>query len=271
MKEGWFNLRKWRTNNVEFEAEIEKREIKKHESSPSRLEVNDETYAKETLGKDDNNNGKSKVLGTNWDVETDRIEFDFSKFGAVGEPDAITKRSILSMLAKLSDPLGLVSPITVSAKVLFQELCMKKLGWDEEIPLEQQERWKKLVSDLNSVGEITLPRCLYKIGPDTVKNRFLHGLTDASKRVYCALVHLVYETEEGTFSTLVCAKTRVAPLKELTIPRLELMSARILASIMGTVYKAVQTQVKIDGCRYLLDSKTALYWINNAGLLRQFV
>ena len=86
------------------------------------------------------------------------------------------------MLAKLFDPLGLLSSITVSAKVLFQELCMKKLGWDEEIPSEQQERWKKLVSNMNSAGEFPLPRCLYKISPDKVKNRFLHGFADASKR-----------------------------------------------------------------------------------------
>ena len=240
-------------------------------SADSTLNLNDETYAKETLGKEDNNKGKTKVLGTTWDVAADRFEFDLTKFGAAQESDVITKRVILSMLAKLFDPLGLVSPITVSAKVLFQELCTGKLGWDEEIPLQQGEKWTKLVSDSNSVGEITLPRCLYKVNSSRVKHCSLHGFADASKKAYCAVVYLVYETEEGIFSSLVCAKTRVAPLKELTIPRLELMSARILASLMDTVYKALQTQVKIDSCRYWLDSKTALYWINNAGLWRQFV
>ena len=271
MKEGGFNLRKWRTNDLGLEAEIERREGQKTITSDSDLSANDETYAKETLGKEDNNKGKTKVLGTAWDIGTDRFEFDLTRFGAEGENDVITKRTILSMLAKLFDPLGLVSPIIVSAKVLFQELCTRKLGWDEEIPLQQGERWKKLVSDLNSVGEITIPRCLYKGSSSKVKHCSLHGFADASKTAYCATVYLVYETEEGIFSSLVCAKTRVAPLKELTIPRLELMSARILASLMDTVYKALQPQVKIDSCRYWLDSKTALYWINNAGLWRQFV
>ena len=175
------------------------------------------------------------------------------------------------MLAKLFDPLGLISPITVSAKVLFQQLCTSKLGWDEEIPLEHGEKWKKLVSDLNSVGEITVPRCLYKGNTSGVKNCSLHGFADASKKAYCAVLYLVYETDEGISSTLICAKSRVAALKELTIPRSELMSARILATLMDTVYKALKSQVKIDSCRYWLDSKTALYWINNAGLWRQFV
>ena len=76
------------------------------------------------------------------------IEFDLSKFGYVGEQEVITKRTILNMLAKLFDLLGLASPIPLSVKVLFQELSMNKLGWDDEIPLREQETWKKLVSDI---------------------------------------------------------------------------------------------------------------------------
>lgn len=85
------------------------------------------------------------------------------------------------------------------------------------------------------------------------------------------MVYLVYETEEGMHSRLICAKTRVAPLQESSIPRLELMSARILSTLMQTVYNALTPQVKIDGCKYWLDSKTALFWINNQGEWRQFV
>ena len=264
MKEGGFNLRKRITNNLELEAEIERREGQKSMTSDSTLNLNDEICAKETLGKEDNNKGKSKVLGTTWDVTADRFEFGLTKFGAERESDVINKRVILSMLAKLFDPLGLVRPITVSAKALFQELCTRKLGWDEEIPLEQGEKWTKLVSNLNSIGEMTLPRCLHKVNPSRVKHCSLHGFADASKKAYCAVVYVVNETEEGIFSSLVCAKTRVVPRKELTIPRLELMSARILTSLMTAVHKALQPQVKIDSCRYWLDSKTALYWINNA-------
>lgn len=210
--------------------------------------------------------GKTKVLGTTWDIIADRFEFDLTKFGVAREKDVITKRTILSMLAKLFDPLCLASPITVAAKVLFQELGTAKLGWDEEIPQQQGEKWKKLVSDLNSVAEIPLPRCLYKVSSSKVKNCTLHGFADASKKAYCAVVYMVYETKEGIFSSLFCAKTRVAPLEELTISRLELMYARILASLMDTVCKALQPQVRIDSCKYWLNSKTALYWINNAGL-----
>ena len=128
------------------------------------------------------------------------------------------------------------------------------------------------LSDLNDVGTISLPRCLYDDKAGKVKNCSLHGFADASKKAYCAMIYLVYETEEEEIvSNLVCAKTRVAPLKELSIPRLELMSARILATLMNVVLAALNQQVQISTCRFWLDSKTALYWIKNTGQWRQFV
>ena len=127
------------------------------------------------------------------------------------------------------------------------------------------------MSDLKETGNISLPRCLYGKETGTVKSCYLHGFADASKNAYCAVIYLVYETDDGILSRLICAETRVAPLKQLSIPRPELMSGRILSTLMDTVYKALSPQVKIDGYRYWLDSKTALYWINSQGLWKQFV
>ena len=267
MKEGGFNLRKWKTNDQTLAEEFK---CKTEEVKSGKCEQSDDTYVKEVLGAE-NSDSKTKVLGITWDMIADKFEFDLTKVGKSDPEARITKRSILSMIAKLFDPLGLVSPIIVSAKVLFQELCTMKLGWDDELPEQMQNRWKAVVSDLNSVGMISLPRCLYKKNAGEIKNCYLHGFSDASKKAYCAMVYLVYETEEGMHSRLICAKTRVAPLKELSIPRLELMSARILSTLMKTVYNALTPQVKIDGCKYWLDSKTTLFWINNQGEWRQFV
>jgi len=85
------------------------------------------------------------------------------------------------------------------------------------------------------------------------------------------MVYLVEETAEGIYVPLLSANTRVAPLKQLTIPRLELMSARVLATLMTTVIEALGPQFKIDCIKYWLDSKTALYWIYNSGEWKQFV
>ena len=89
---------------------------------------------------------------------------------------------------------------------------------------------------------------------------------DASKNAYCALINLVCTTETSIFSKLICTKSIVAPLTELSIPRLQLKSACILAKLMDTVYKALSSQGKIDECRYWQDYKSASYWINNQGL-----
>lgn len=101
---------------------------------------------------------------------------------------------------------------------------------------------------------------------------YLHGFGNASKKAYCAMVYLVYHTECGkTHVRLVASQTRVAPLKELSIPRLELLSARILAQLMSTIRNALLSQLKVNGVRYWLDRETALSWIQNKGEWKQFV
>ena len=85
------------------------------------------------------------------------------------------------------------------------------------------------------------------------------------------MVYLVEETTKGVFVQLLSAKMGVAPLKQLTLPRLELMSARVLATLMTTIIEALGRQFKIDSVTYWLDSKTALYWIYNSGEWKQFV
>ena len=148
---------------------------------------------------------------------------------------------------------------------------MTKLGWDEELPAEQRVKWDSWVKELQELGTITIPRCLYEGQEGEIVKRSLHGFCDASQKGYCAVIYLVCETQNGTFSRLICLKTRVAPLKPLTIPRLELMSARILAVLMNTVHNALSPQMRIDEMYYWTDSKTALYWIQNRNEWKQFV
>ena len=108
--------------------------------------------------------------------------------------------------------------------------------------------WKAWFDDLNQVKSVVLPRCLYDGSEGEVISCQLHGFGDASMKAYCAVIYLVCETTKGIHVTLLCSKTRVAPLKGLSIPRLELLSARILAVLMDTVHNALKSQIKID-CR----------------------
>ena len=99
--------------------------------------------------------------------------------------------------------------------------------------------------------EIRINRCLYEIGGGDVTECYLHGFGDARKKAYCAMVYFVYHTKDGKAHVrLVASKTRVAPLKEVLIPCLELMSARILVQLVHTVKNALQLQVKLDGVKF---------------------
>ena len=114
-------------------------------------------------------------------------------------------------------------------------------------------------------------RCIYDSPKHEVLECSLHGFGDASNNAYCAVVYFVCRMQDGTHARLLTSRSRVAPLKALTIPQLELMSARILAQLMSTVKKALEAQVTLSGTRYWLDSKTAICWIQNRGEWKQFV
>eukprot|EP00112_Aurelia_sp_Birch-Aquarium-sp1_P002538 Seg128.14 transcript_id=Seg128.14/GoldUCD/mRNA.D3Y31 product="hypothetical protein" protein_id=Seg128.14/GoldUCD/D3Y31 len=215
MKEGGFALRKWKTNDGELAKEIAQRDGESVKKEANATE--DPLYAQETLDEQSTGDGKGKVLGISWDNERDTLEFDLGKVGKeIGKTSQATKRGILSTLASLFDHHGLVSPVAVSAKILFQELCLEKLGRDDPLPEDKCVRWETWLKDLKCTNTISIPRCV----------------VDESK---------------------------------------ELMSARVLATLMSTILEALGPNFKVDGVKYWLDRKTALLLIYNNGEWKQFV
>lgn len=266
---GGFKLRKWLTNSEELREKIRQCELRDEPNVNNEMKSADESYAKEMLGRKEGTTNE-KVLGLSWNCNEDLFIFEFLALAKRADGLPITKRSILKIAAGMYDPLGIVSPILVSVKVLFQELCSNKVEWDEELKDEEKKRWVSWIDDLKGVREISVPRCVYRV-PQGQINCFLHGFADASSKAYCAVVYFVCEAFGAFTVTLLTSKTRVAPLKTQTIPRLELMSGRVLAKLMETVQNALKEEVEIKGSRMWLDSKTALWWINNRGEWKQFV
>ena len=146
-----------------------------------------------------------------------------------------TKRNLLSVLASLFDPLGIISPLIVYVKVLFQEVCKAKIDWDEEFSGETCRKWGVWCKDLIEVNELVFPRCIYASPTEEVLECSLHGFGDATQKSYCAVIYFVYRKSVGVYVRLLTSKARVAPLKPKSIPRLELMSARLLAQVMKSV------------------------------------
>lgn len=149
----------------------------------------------------------------------------------------ITKRTILSTIAKFFDPLGLLSTVIIKAKVLIQNLWIIKLEWDEPVPTAIADKWIAFVNDLEDLKAITIPRW---IGIKTDCQLQLHGFCDASNHALAALIYLRAITVEGEITTnLITTKTKVAPLKHLTIPRLELSGAVLLTKLTTHVLQVL--------------------------------
>ena len=145
------------------------------------------------------------------------------------------------------------------------------MDWDEEFQGELRREWDDWITSLAGAKKIMVDKCIYENPREEVLEYQLHGFGDTSTKAYCAVVYLVYRTRARVHAKLLAAKTCVAPLKALTIPRLELMSERILAQLMDTIKKAFKSEIEVSGARCWLDSKTAICWIQNRGEWRQFV
>lgn len=263
LAEGGFRLRKWLSNDQDLLRRIRAEENKN--SLGNLVESDELTYAKTTLGACEGS-GNHKVLGLLWDQTRDIIKFSLSDIATKADKLKATKRNLLSLVAGIFDPLGMISPIVVELKVLFQSLCVSKVGWDEELIGSDKKQWDDCISDLGKTEEIVVDRCVYNEATKEEGEWCLHGFSDASKVAYCAVVYILHRTIEGVKVTLLVSKTRVAPLKQLSIPRLELMGTRILAKLMDSVKRSLVNQVEISETVLWTDSITVLYWLQNRGV-----
>jgi hypothetical protein len=211
------------------------------------------------------------MFGFQLRTKHDKIKFDFESIIIAAGKLKPTKRDVLSVLSRIFDPLGIISPVLVSMKLLFQELCSENYDWDDELREEKKQKWNDWLDELCKTKSIEIDRCLYKNPNEEILEYQLHGFADASNKAYSAVVYILCRTQNGIHTRLIARKSRVAPLKRLTIPRLELMSATLLARLMHTIKSALASQLEASQITYWLDSKTALCWIQNCGEWNEFV
>ena len=159
-------------------------------------------------------------------------------------------------------------------KILFQSLCTKKVNWDERLEGEALTKWKSFINDLSAVKNIRVPRCYanYPQTKSTVRSYQIHGFSDASEKAYAAVVYLRTEFSNGeTQVNIVTSKTRVAPIKRQSIPRLELLGVTLLAQLVNSAQQSLQHVLQIDGTFLWTDSFTVLCWIKNAKAWKPYV
>lgn len=207
-----------------------------------------------------------KTLGMKWTPITDKLHFtiDMSK---LSHKNRITKRQLLSDASKLYDPCGLLSPITIKSKIMMQQIWKEKVDWDDYVSEQTQTEWNVYKNDLPSIESIKLDRWL-KVTPNAIVS--LHGFCDSSEQAMAALVYVVQKCDNFASSMLICAKTRVAPLSPVTIPRLELNGAVLLANLMNRV--AENLNVSKANIHLWTDSSIVLCWLRkHPSTLKTFV
>jgi hypothetical protein len=207
--------------------------------------------------------GQQKVLGIRWDTESDTFKFDPSTIVTAVEDlsEIVTKRKILSISARVFDPIGFLSPTVLLLKIIYQKLWEKELGWDDEAPLDIQQSWKLVMSGLKEFENLQIPRWI-GYSKNKITSAELHVFGDASESAYGAVAYARLQKEnEEPYVILLVSKTRVAPLpkKKVTLPRLELLSS-LLAIRLG---EKVRTSLHIEHWKtvYWSDSLVTLGWI----------
>ena len=197
-----------------------------------------------------------RVLGVQWNVSTDQFGFSI-----VVKDRPHTRRGILSVVSSVFDPLGLVAPFIHQAKRILQDLCRMKLDWDEPIPEKLQDRWQSWLQDLPRLEELAIDRC-FKLNDEEVMSSQLHHFADASQEGYGAVTYLRIENSRGAVKcSFVMGKSRIAPMKSVTIPRMEL-SAAVTAVKLNNACQ-VELTLPIEETRFWTDSTCVLKYLKN--------
>lgn len=260
MAKGGFNLRKWNSNSSKLKKLIAEAENLNVEDNNSELVVSAPTGTVECK--------VGKLLGVLWDGETDTFLFNVEELEREVNQTPVTKRQLLRITASIFDPLGFLSPFTIKLKILFQTLCINNNNWDEPLSGEALQVWNMVSSQLHLLSKITVPRCYFELNHEPTEVQ-VHGFCDASERAYAAVLYIRSIYNANYIDTrLVTSKTRVAPIKKQTIPRLELLGALILARLINSV---VPLLGRSSAVYCWTDSMTVLQWIRNKRVYKQYV
>ncbi|GFV91966.1 cytochrome P450 2E1 [Trichonephila clavipes] len=202
------------------------------------------------------NDDTVNTLGILWHPASDVFYFKITPLSFEGP---LTKRTLLSTIAKTFDPLGWLSPITIQYKTIMQRLWKQQLQWNERVSPDITIEWEQLAKDVQLVKDIKIPRFLFV---DSDNQFHLFGFSDASEKAYAAAIYCrsVSDTEKINVQ-LIIAKTRVVPLKPVSLPRLELCGALLLVKLMDFTCKSLN--YPISQTQFYTDSTIVLPWVGS--------
>ncbi|XP_039311986.1 uncharacterized protein LOC120359240 [Solenopsis invicta] len=241
---GGFTIRQWASNDERIIHDLESTAL--HESFTIRIDRD------------------LKTLGITWSAKNDKLYYATR---SIEITERVTKRKVLSEIAKFYYPLGLVGPVILYIKKLMQDVWRSGVHWDESIPQSIYTEWSNFARQWESINKISVDRKLLIEGYHDVQ---LHGFCDASSIGYGACIYIRSSNNQKTVAKFLCAKSRVAPLKTVTIPRLELCGALTLAQLFREVKGTLN--INFNKIIFWCDSTIVLHWLNTAPhLLKTYV
>lgn len=213
-------------------------------------------------------NDETQALGVIWKTGNDKLSFKCNLLSF----QVITKRNMLKVLASVFDPLGLLNPVLIHGKRLFQEACRQQISWDDEVSKDIIITWRKWLLEIGKLNFYEVPRCL-KLNKNA-KKIVLHTFSDGSEKSYGAVCYLsfIYDDHDAS-SALVTSKSRLTPLNNSTlktIPRIELAAAKVAVELSAKVKH--ELEYELDREVYWTDSITVLKYINsNSARFQRYV
>lgn len=242
LREAHFLLRKYASNSPELLANI----------SPELIE----RAEKRSFGP----KGVISLLGLQWKSTTDEFKFKLQLRSDNSFIPNLTKRILLSEISRIFDPMGILSPVTVRAKLILSEVWVENKQWDDLTSEYIRELFAEYYNDLQILTDLSFRR-RYTLFEKPVTSQLV-GFCDASEKAYCAVVYLRTVNEEGQVdSYIVAAKTKIAPKGsfKITIPKLELQAAELLSRLTEKIADSL-TISKTETVAFS-DSEVVLAWV----------
>ena len=237
LRRGVFELKKWSTN---FPTVLSNVSVTNRADSSVSLDLRN----KET----------QHVLGVKWNY-ADELQIHINM-----RSKPFTRRGILSVASLVFDPLGMLAPVILVAKIILQDLCRTGIGWDDEVDKPTSCRWKEWLVGLPRLSHVAIRRCLFHVPVDLslCVMMELHHFADASSQGYGTVSYLRIIDEKGKiYCSFLYAKARLAPLKTVSIPRLELMAATLAAQIDSFLRSELE----------FLQQQTSTFWTDSMSVL----
>ncbi|XP_063382133.1 uncharacterized protein LOC134668622 [Cydia fagiglandana] len=211
-----------------------------------------------------------RTLGLIWHPKSDT--FSFRTGSPIPDQDKLTKRKVLSYLMCVYDPLGLLTPLVIQGRILFQQTWRTGIDWDTELQSHAVQKWRAWSQQLATITCVKIPRW-YRCGfpDDIIRDRQLHIFADASEEAYACVAYWRFTLTSGSVKlSLIGGKARLSPLKPTSIPRLELQASLIASRFANTI--CIGHEIKPDEIYFWSDSTTVLSWIrSDARTFKPFV